>query len=86
MRRKRFGCSAPIFAPRCDQYTKDRGCFYEGHCAYKYEEEAEEEPPVEMLAAEGEAEAQAKYEAELQQEEDERMEYEHSEGPEEVDG
>jgi len=42
--------------------------------------DSEEEPPMEMLAAEGEAEAQAKYEAELQQEEDEHMEHEQGHG------
>ena len=36
--KKRLGCSAPIFAPRCDKYTPEDGCVLGKYCFYQFEE------------------------------------------------
>ena len=40
--KKRLGCSAPIFAPRCNKYTPKDGCLEEARCHYQYEKKEEE--------------------------------------------
>jgi len=39
MEKKKLGCSAPIFAPRCNLYNPETGCIKNGYCSYQYDYE-----------------------------------------------